>query len=182
MIAGKNRPVLKAVGVNPDAARVETAGGQRSAVFSPEVAGSTVLGHETRVAVDEHGKIVDADGWLATSTAGPTYPLISARQAYDQLRQQPQTDDGAGCAAMPDRAVIEATLGLTQAFSLDRGPLLVPAWLFQVRGERTPIAVVAVERAFLGEPKQTSPGGGPTVGSEPGSIGGGRGTDGSTGR
>lgn len=185
------RPVLEAVGVNPDAARVETAGGQRSVLFSPEVAGSTVLGLETRVSVDEHGQIVDAIGWLATPTAGATYPLISARQAYDLLRQQPQplmelgmpcriVPGTAGCAAMPDRVVTGATLGLTQAYSTDRGSLLVPAWLFQMRGEPTPIAVVAVERAFLGEPKQTSPGGEPTMGSEPGSIGGGSGTNGST--
>src|SRR5665647_1293081 len=41
-------------------------------------------------------------------------------------------------------------------------------------------AVVTVEQAFLGTPDQPSPGGGPTTGSEPGSIGGGSGTNGST--
>lgn len=185
------RPVLEAVGVNPDAARVETAGGQRSVVFSPEVAGATVLGLETRVAVDEHAQIVDATGWLATPTAGATYPLVNARQAYDQLRQQPQplmelgipcriVPGTPGCAPTPDRVVTGATLGLTQAYSTDRGILLVPAWLFQVRGEQTPIGVVAVERAFLGEPEQPSPGGQPTAGSEPGGTGGGSGTNGST--
>jgi len=173
------RPVLEAVGVNPDAARVETAGGQRSVVFSPEVAGATVLGLETRVAVDEHAQIVDAIGWLATPAAGATYPLISARQAYDQLLQQPQplsqlgmpcriVPGTPGCAPTPDRVVTGATLGLIQAYSTDRGILLVPAWLFQVGGEPTPIGVVAVERAFLAEPEQPSPGGEPTAGSEPG--------------
>jgi hypothetical protein len=186
------RRVLEAVGVNPDAARVDTAGGQRSVVFSPEVAGLTVLGAETRVSVDEHGQIVDAFGWLATPTEGATYPLISARQAYDQLRQQPQPLMGlsmapcrivpgtSGCAPTPDRVVTGATLGLTQAYSTDRGILLVPAWLFQVRGESTPRAVVAVEAAFLGAPEQPFLGGQATTGSEPGSVGGGSGANGST--
>jgi hypothetical protein len=184
--------VLQAVGVNPDAGRVDTVGGERSVVFSPQVAGLTVVGLETRVSVDEHGKIVDASGWLATPAQGPAYPLISARQAYDQLLQQPQPMMGlamapcrivpgtSGCAPTPDRVVTGATLGLTQAYSTDRGILLVPAWLFRVRGEPTPIAVVAVEQAFLGVPGQPSAGAGPTTGSEPGSIGGANGTNGST--
>jgi len=180
------RPVLQAVGVNPDAVRVDTAGGQRNVVFSPQVEGSVVLGLETRVSVDERGQIVDASGWLATPTRGPAYPLISAREAYDQLLQQPQPMMGlamapcrivpgtSGCAPTPDRVVTGATLGLTTAYSTDRGILLVPAWLFQVRGEPSPMAVVAVEQAFLGAPDQPSPGGGPTTGSgttgsEPGS-------------
>jgi hypothetical protein len=186
------RPVLEAVGVNPDAARVDTSGGQRSVVFSPEVAGSTVLGLDTRVSVDEHRQIVDAFGWLASSTVGATYPLISARQAYEQLRQQPQPlmelgmapcrmgSGTGGCALRPDRVVTGAALGLTQAYSTDRGILLVPAWLFQVRGEPTPMAVVAVEGGFLRVPVQTSQGGEPTTGSGPGGTAGGSGANGSS--
>jgi len=173
------RPVLEAVGVNPDQAKIETEGGQRSVVFSPEVGGATVLGLETRVSVDAQGQIVDAFGWLATATAEATYPLISARQGYDQLLQQPQpmtalsmpcriVPGTQGCAPTPDRVVTGATLGLTQAFSTDRGILLVPAWLFHVRGESTPLAVVAVQRAFLGQPEPPSPVGGPAVRSRPG--------------
>jgi hypothetical protein len=188
------RPVLEAVSVNPSSARVETAGGQRSIVFNPQVAGSTVPGLETRVTMDEHGQIVDAFGWLATSTTGATYPLISARQGFNQLRAQPQpmmalglmcrrVPGTQGCAPVPDRVVTGARLGLTQAYSTDRGVLLVPAWLFQVRGEPTPLAVVAVAGAFQGEPgQQPSLGGEPTVRSVPGSIGGGSGTNGSTQR
>ena len=178
------RPVLEAVGVNPDTARVETAGSQRSVVFSPDVAGATIFGLETRVAVDEHRHIVDASGWLATPTAGTTYPLITALQAYEQLLQQPQplsqlgmpcriVAGTPGCAPTPVRVVTGATLGLTQGYGPGRSILLVPAWLFQVRNESTPIAVVAVERAFLGEPEQPSPLGQPTTGSEPASAGSG---------
>ena len=185
-------PVLQAVGINPDAGRVDTEGGGRSVVVSPQVGGSTVVGLETTVSVDEHGQIVDASGWLATPTQGPAYPLISARAAYDRLLAQPQPMMGlamapcrivpgtSGCAPTPDRVVTGATLGLTQTLSTDRGVLLVPAWLFQVRGETTPTAVVAVEPAFLGRPDQLSAGGGSTTGSEPGSIGAPSGTNGST--
>ena len=164
------RRVLEAVGVNPDAAKIDTEGGQRSVAFSPEVAGSTVLGLETRVSVDEQGQIVDASGWLAAPTGAAAYPLISARQGYDQLLQQPQpmmalalpcriVPGAHECAPTPDRVVTGATLGLTQAYSTDRGILLVPAWLFHVRGQSTPVAVVAVQRAFLGQPDQPSTGG-----------------------
>jgi hypothetical protein len=182
------RPVFEAVGVNPEAARVDTVGGQRSIVFSPQMAGLTVVGLETRVSVDQQGEIVDASGWLATPTASAMYPLISARQAFDQLRQQPQPmmalgmpcrsiSGRPGCGPTPHRVVTGATLGLTQAYSSNRGILLVPAWLFQVRGEPTPVAVVAVEAAFLGEPEQPSPKGKPTAGNQPGSIGGGGGAN-----
>jgi hypothetical protein len=191
------RPVLEAGGVNPDAARVETEGGQRSVVLVPKVGGSTVIGLETRVSVDEQGQVVDASGWLATPTAAAAYPLISARQGYDQLLQQPQpmmalampcriVPGTQGCAPIPDRVVTGATLGLTQAYSTDRGILLVPAWLFQVRGQSTPEAVVAVQRSFLGQPDQPAPGGpavgggSGSVGSEPGSVSGGSAPNGST--
>lgn len=172
------RPVFVAVGVNPDAAKVVTEGGQRSLVFSAGLAGSTVLGLDTRVSLDEQGKIVDASGWLAKPVADATYPLISARQAYDQLLRQPQpmmalampcrvVAGVQGCAPIPDRVVTGATLGLAQAYTTDRGILLVPAWLFHVRGQSVPVSVVAVQRAFLGEPAQPSVGDQPGVGSEP---------------
>ena len=176
------RPVFVAVGVNPDAAKAITEGGQRSLVFSANLAGSTVLGLDTRVSLDEQGKIVDASGWLAKPVADATYPLISARQAYDQLLRQPQpmmalampcriVTGTQGCAPIPDRVVTGATLGLTQAFSTDRGILLVPAWLFQIRDQAAPMAVVAVQRSFLGQPDQPAPGGGPAVGGGSGSVG-----------
>ena len=181
------RPVLAAVGVNPDDAKVDTEGGQRSVVFSLEVAGSTVLGLETRVTVDKQGQIVDASGWLATPTAAATYPMISARQGYEQLLQQPQpmmalsmpcqiVPGAQGCAPTPDRVVTGATLGLMQAYSTDLGILLVPAWLFHVRGQSTPVAIVAVQRSFLGQPEPSSPIGAPIVGGQPGSAGGGSGS------
>jgi hypothetical protein len=152
-------------------------------VFSAQVAGLPVIGLQTRVSVDEHAQIVDASGWLSsTTTMGSTYPLISARKGYDQLLAQPQpmilssmpcriVAGTQGCAPTPDRVVTGVSLGLTQAFSTDGRLLLVPAWLFQVRGQGTPWAIVAVEGAYLGEPKAPAPGSTPAAGSVPGNIG-----------
>jgi hypothetical protein len=194
------RPVLEAVGVSPAAAKVDTEGGQRNVVFSPAVEGSTVLGLDTLVSIDERGQIVDASGWLSTPAAGVPYPLISARQSYDQLLRQPQPmmalampcqilPGKADCAPIPDRVVTGATLGLMQAYGAtlglmqaygaDRGILLVPAWLFHVSGQSTRVAVLAVQPAFLGQPEPSSPIGGPIVGGQPGSAGGGAGSVGS---
>lgn len=184
------RPVLEAVGVNPDAAKVDTEGGQRSVVFSPVVGGSTVFGLDTLVSINDRGQIVDASGWLSTPAAAAPYPLISARQAYDQLLHQPQPmmalampcrilPGKRDCARILDRVVTGATLGLMQAYGTDRGILLVPAWLFHVRGQSTPVAVVAVQRAFLGQPEPPALVPGSIVGGQPGSAGGGSGSVGS---
>ncbi|MEP7036618.1 MAG: hypothetical protein ABI662_05140 [Dermatophilaceae bacterium] len=186
------RPILDAVGLSPDAVKIDAEGSQRSVVFNPQVADSAVVGLETRVTVGEKGQIVDASGWLATPTAAATYPLISARQGYDQLLRQPQpmmalampcrvVPGAQGCAPTPDRVVTGATLGLTQAYGTDRGIVLVPAWLFTVRGQAAPVAVVAVKPAFLAQPEPPSSGGLPdggaatepgSSGSAPGSVGG----------
>jgi hypothetical protein len=185
------RPVLAAVGINPDAARVQSAGGQTRVIFSPTVAGLSVLGLESSLSIDEHGQIVDATGWMATSTTGRTYPLISARQAYNQLLRQPQpmmalampcriVAGTRGCLPAPDRVVSGATLGLIQASTTDQAILLVPAWLFHLRGEPTPMAIVAVDGAYLVDSGPIPPDGNVATGSSPASAGGGSGTSSST--
>jgi hypothetical protein len=74
-----------------------------------------------------------------------------------------------GCAPIPDRVITTARLALTLTYSTDGDVLLVPAWLFQVRSDPTPVEVLAVERAYLGEPKAA--GATPTTGSVPAKIG-----------
>jgi hypothetical protein len=154
------RPVLAAVGINAEAAQVLTAGSRSSITFSPTVAGLSVLGQESSVSIDERRHIVDASGWLATSTTGPSYPLISARQAYNQLLHQPWpmmalampcriVAGTHGCQPAPDRVVAGATLGLMQVSTTDQGILLVPAWLFHLRGDPTPMAIIAINGAYL---------------------------------
>jgi hypothetical protein len=172
------RPVLAAVGINPDAARVQTAGGQTSVIFSPTVAGLGVLGLESSVSIDERGQIVDAAGWMASPRTGPTYPLISARQAYDQLLRQPQpmmalampcriVAGTRGCLPAPDRVVSGVTLGLMRASTTDQAILLVPAWLFHLRDEPTPMAIVAVDGAYLVDSGPIPPDGNAATGSGP---------------
>jgi hypothetical protein len=185
------RPVLTAVGINADTAQTQTAGGQTSVTFSPTVTGLSVLGLEASVSIDEHGRIVDASGWLATSTTGPTYPLISAPQAYNQLLHQPQpmmalampcriVAGTQGCLPAPDRAVTGATLGLVQDSTADQAILLVPAWLFHLRGEPTPMAIVAIDGAYLVDSGPIPTGNKPAPGSSPASVGGGNWTNSST--
>jgi hypothetical protein len=71
----------------------------------------------------------------------------------------------------PAKSEEPAKLGLTQSFTSEGTILLVPAWLLQVRGEPAPMAVVAVQPAFLGQPEPPSPIGKPGVGSVPGAAG-----------
>jgi hypothetical protein len=181
--AGIAAPILTAVGIDAGAAQVQSSGGQSNVIFSPKVAGRSVLGLESSVSIDSRAVVVDASGWLATSTTGANYPLISAQAAYAQLLAAPQPmmamalacrvgAGSQGCLPAPDRVVTGATLGLTQAYSTGAAILLVPAWLFHVRGEPTPMAVVAVEPAYLGGPAQPSPGTKPTASSGPAGIGG----------
>lgn len=185
------RPVLTAVGINADTAQTWTAGGQTSVTFSPTVTGLNVLGLESSVSIDEHGQIVDASGWLATSTTGPTYPLISAPQAYNQLLHQPQpmmalampcriVAGTQGCLPAPDRVVTGATLGLMQDSTSDQAILLVPAWLFHLRGEPTPMAIVAIDGAYLVDSGPIPTGNKPATGSGPASVGAGSGTNSGT--
>ncbi|HSF26281.1 MAG TPA: hypothetical protein VLC50_02060, partial [Actinomycetes bacterium] len=78
--------------------------------------------------------------------------------------------------------VTGATFGLSLEQTTD-GPLLVPAWLFEVAGSPDPIAVVAVDPAFWGSPDDPVPpssdpgGSGGGSGSSGGSVGGGAGVE-----
>jgi hypothetical protein len=176
-------PVFAAVGVNVAAVQVQTGGGQASLISSPTVAGLSVVGLDSLVSIGTNRKIVNASGWLAASTPGPMYPLNSARAAYDTLISEPapmMAPDLAcrvaagtqGCLAAPERVVTGGTLGLTQAYSSGGAMLLVPAWLFHLRGQKDPIAVVAVASAYLGQPAPPPESGRATTGSSAGSAGG----------
>jgi hypothetical protein len=72
---------------------------------------------------------------------------------------------------MPCRAQVVVTgahLGLSFAWD-GRTPLLVPAWLFDVKGSAEPLIAVAVDPKYLGDPEPIGPTGGSSGG---GSIGG----------
>jgi hypothetical protein len=164
------QPILRAVGLDPASARVETAGDRRAVLVRPQVDGATVIGLDTRIVVDRDSSVEDASGWLADPRRGLGYPLLGAQEAFERLRDQPrpmsaempcQIPPGAtSCPKPPDRVVTGAHLGLVRGYEGDGTPLLVPAWLFDVRDQPEPAVVVAVEPEYLGDPNAPTTGGG----------------------
>lgn len=176
------RPVLEAVGLDPSSARLETAGERQILIVRPRVADSPVIGLDTRIVVGADSSVEDASGWLAQPQRGDDYPVISAREAFDQLSNQPQPmlpempceipPGATACPAPPDREVTGARLGLVQAHEGNDGTLLVPAWLFDVRGQSEPAVVLAVAPDHLGDPEEPASGGTSPGGSGGGTSGG----------
>ncbi|HEX4654721.1 MAG TPA: hypothetical protein VH274_03145 [Mycobacteriales bacterium] len=125
---------------------------------SPSVGGMTSSSWFTTVQVDGVGDVVSADGWLTSPDRGADYPVISARAAFDLLQSQPrpalmlcaQRPDGKpGCADIPPTEVTGATLGVM--LDQDNGhPVLVPAWLFSIKGQDDPVAQIAIDPSYLG--------------------------------
>lgn len=172
------RPVLAAAGLDPSAARVLPGAdglGTRWVVVDPVVGGRPTAGARTTVDVDADGTAA-ATGFLGTPHPGDAYPIVTAAAALDLLRDRPQPEIavacpiGRTCPGIGPHVVTGARLGLTLAY--DAGtPVLVPAWLFTVRGSADPVPVVAVEARYLGD---AAPGPAPTggSGSVPGATGG----------
>jgi len=124
---------------------------------SPSIGGVQTSGWFTTAQVDGSGDIVTADGWLSDPDRDADYPVISAKDAFDKLQNQPRPElmlcaerpDGKpGCADMPPTEVTGATLGAM--LDQDNGkPVLVPAWLFTISGQDDPVAQIAVDPSFL---------------------------------
>ena len=179
-------PVLAAGGTLGEPRAVEYARGlQRTVVVDPVVDGQPTSGMPTLLDVDRDG-IAAGYGRLGSTTQGARYPLVSARSAYDSLAAEPrvmpelaclEARDGRTVCPEPEPVVVTgAVLGLELAVD-DTGEVLVPAWLFTVRGSADPLVSVAVQPQYLAEPSSgpsTRPGSG---GAEPGSSGSGGGTD-----
>jgi hypothetical protein len=175
-------PVLAVAGLEDRARALKNAGGlTRTVVADPVVDGLRTSGIRTVVDVDRAG-VVGAYGRLGESTEGATYPVVSARTAFDRLASGPralmpelacvESKDGTTVCPEPTPLVVTgAVLGLELAS--DGGePVLVPAWLFDVRDADEPLAAVAVEPRFLADP-EPGPGAStePGAGSAPGSGG-----------
>ena len=110
-------------------------------------------------------KLVDGSGFVGQPTRGRAYPLISADRAYKALLATPRAmpeicqvrkDGKPGCAPIPPTVITAATLGLALRHDLDK-PLLVPAWLFTVKGSSQPLAVVAVDPRYVRPPATVVP-------------------------
>lgn len=160
------RSILLALGLDPERATVTRHGPLTTVSVHPEVDGLPTTGMETSVAVGAAG-VVSAYGWFNETTEGTAYPVTPAAEAFKLLanRPQPLSDracpepaPGTGfgdCAGGPV-TIVGAKFGLSLQWG-ERQPLLVPAWLFEVAGNPYPIAQVAVEPGYLGQPRAVPP-------------------------
>jgi hypothetical protein len=116
-------------------------------------------------------------GWVQRGAAGPAYPLVTARAGYDEMVRTPLPMPLMACPEPlpPDAdpvpcggpiSVTSARLGLSVQQSPD-GLLLVPAWLFAVKGSPQPLVQLAVDPGLLRPAPAT---GGGSTGST-GSVG-----------
>ncbi|MCW2599782.1 MAG: large rane protein [Frankiales bacterium] len=148
-------PVLDAVGLTGAPARVAVVPGGGSLTVDPIVNGLETSSWTTRVDIDVNGRITSANGWLGTPAKADTYPLVTAREAFDALPPRPRilscrVAPNGGCQQPVPEKISGGHLGLTVAPLADGGHVLLPAWLFDVKGAQDPVAGVAVEPRFLG--------------------------------
>jgi hypothetical protein len=126
----------------------------------PTVDGLPTVGYDTAVSVTA-SRIVDARGLLGPVVDGHEYPVLSARAAYDRLTRTLMMRPMIACIAPPVKqdpmlcggplVVTGARFGLSMQYD-GTSPLLVPSWLFDVKGSDRPIAQVAVDPAYLAPP------------------------------
>ena len=137
------------------------------------------LGASLQVSLDG---VTAASGYLTGFVAsgldrGDDYPLRSAKDVFASLASLPQpaiacAEEAHGPMCGGDVIITGATYGLMLAFD-DGTPVLVPAWLFTIDGSDLPMAQVAVQTRYLGEPSNLGGGGSGSGGgsSTPGSAG-----------
>jgi hypothetical protein len=174
------RPVLEAVGLDPADATVQASQSQGFVTANPTIDGLPTDGLATTVTVfGTH--VAAAGGRLGGSRAGATYPVISADAAWKQLRHTPMVRPMMACPEPSPNSgdpmicggpitVTGARFGLSLHLASGR-QVLVPSWLFDVRGSDSPLPVVAIDPRYLAAPST------PTMGA-PGT---GSGSSGSTG-
>ena len=155
------RPVLAAVGLAAETPQVRDLGGIVEVSVNPTVDGRPTADVATRVLVGPDGSVTSASGQLTNGRAGASYPLVSAQQAFDALPPPPRilvaclpSEDCPNQAAEP--VLTGATLGLFPALLRGDRQVLLPAWLFHVRGQNELLAQLAVQQRFLAGPSQPS--------------------------
>lgn len=176
-VRAKAKPVFDAVGLDVDEATVTTSEYGGSVALTPPAGALYASGYTTRVDVDASLKVLSASGFLSGPTAGDTYPLVTAREAFDQLPFLARGEacqvapDGQGCVEPPAPEITGATVGLQLVTTAKGEQVLVPAWLFDLKGSDEPLAQIAIDPEFLGTaPEPTGePGPKPSSGSGGGS-------------
>ena len=155
-------PVLQAAGVAGSPLRITTIGSFTFVSADPVVGGLPTAGFSTMVGVGPGDRITQASGWLSRPVAGSSYPLVSAQQAFNRLKQSthptahppeimcPLSPDTL-CNPGPIREVQVTGAAYGLALSYNRGePVLVPAWLFSVAGTGLKVPEVAINPRYLG--------------------------------
>ncbi|MFF9404303.1 hypothetical protein ACF1B0_02045 [Streptomyces anandii] len=153
-------PVLKALG--QDDAKVDASqimGAQRVVNADPVIGGLPTYGWTTGLTVSAQGEVVGGSGQLKAPVKGDTYPVLSARRTLDLMNAAPRGDHRMGIGGCtvpkPPKDRLEAPCGTSSsgsagtggdAFTVDKAvfglashysqgrQLLVPSWLFRVRG------------------------------------------------
>jgi hypothetical protein len=161
LLRGSAAPVLRALGYNADDAAIVRSGGFAEVVATPVVEGLRTVGFQTAVAVGRDG-VLWAHGWLGGASSAESYPLVSAREAFETLSgsaaAEPATTE---CIQAPCEAATTAIADVVLGLSLQvdaEGPLLAPAWLFFPEGQSGsafPLTALAVDPAYLGAPPDT---------------------------
>lgn len=163
-VRGRARPVFAAVGLDVAAATVTTTEYGGTVTLSRRLGDLRVAGWTTTVSVDQDNELQFASGYLGTPAEGAAYPLLSAQEAADRLPAPVRMDvcqvapDGKGCLEPPAPEITAAELGLQLVTDAEGEQLLVPAWLFTLKGSPEPLAQVAVDPSFLGTPPTEQPG------------------------
>lgn len=149
--------VLAKLGLDDADVDVEGAGEHAFVRADPRVDGLKTSGYSTSLEIDAEQKVVGGGGYLGRPAEGASYPLISAKQAFDDLPEQPralmlcpETEGGEPACPQPAPAqVTGAELGLMLTALADEDAALLPAWLFTVKDWPAPLPQVAIEPRFL---------------------------------
>lgn len=163
------RGVVRAAGLDPDTATETVADGLVTLTVDPETGGLPTVGLTTTVSASDRA-VQWGQGWISRTREADTYPVLSAREAWDVLVHTPLPMPLMACPEpVPDTmdpvacggpiTVTGARLGLSLQWQGEE-PLLVPAWLFAVEGSPNPLVQVAVDPTYLGEPEPVTGGGG----------------------
>ncbi len=150
--------ILRAVDLASDDLTVSQGGRIADVRAARRVDGKIVAGLETNLAMTGTGRVEYGNGWLGTLHGAANFPLVTATDAFRRLAAQPRAypdicriQPKGGCAAPEPVKVTGARLGLMLSAD-EHGSLVVPAWLFTVAGELSPMPVVAVSDRYLGKP------------------------------
>jgi hypothetical protein len=84
------------------------------------------------------GAIAAPASWPSVANSGSGFPIIGAAAAFKTL-----TSPNSVVGSPPPLAVTNVALG-SGSFLTDRGPQLLPAWLFSLSGVKSPAEVLAV--------------------------------------